>query len=685
MRLFIAYFWKHPKRGLWAVLLALAFALPFANRVSITGSLSGFEAHGSPLFEEAAQFDSLFGRADALLLVAVEPSGQGDFWKGCAELEKRIRKASPGVEIYSPRRFARTYFSLNTASEPPSLDSQLSLLKTHPKMGAFIGQNGQSVLLVAQTQSQAFPVHLMDELRGDVHPSLDTCYVYSIPELEEAIQASLLRDMFLVCGLLLLVVLLYLGWAYRSWKGPLWAIAGMVPSLLFSFLLYGILDIPINVITSLALPVVLVLALCDAIHLLGAIQHEGPTQEALERLATPSFFSSLTSAAAFFSFAFSETANIQMLGLVTGLALLAEFFLSLLLAPLWMPKVMLPSQPPKTLLRVTSHLGRYQKAWTWGFAAMSLGALALLPRLHFQSDPEAFYPNGHVVTTAHRYINSQFQAQNSLSLWGDFPSLNDGQIQRLEQFCDELAQDPRVLRMDRPNQELNWDQGIPFSLPEARKPNPLGPFQSPDGRLFKADFRFRSPEELVAFSQDSANAAAMAQMGLHPHSGALLYDYINHDLARSLFKSLSSSGLAIVFVLWLLTRSWKQALLGLVPNILPLGAAVWAFTLFGLDLNLMTAITAVVCLGLLDDDTVHVLYRRMVLKEPLGGLQHSLLDSALLLSLGFGLFTLSHFYPTRVFGAVSAGVFLIGILGELTFFQRVLDRFSSGVTPPHDP
>jgi predicted RND superfamily exporter protein len=53
-----------------------------------------------------------------------------------------------------------------------------------------------------------------------------------------------------------------------------------------------------------------------------------------------------------------------------------------------------------------------------------------------------------------------------------------------------------------------------------------------------------------------------------------------------------------------------------------------------------------------------------------------MLDSAILLSLGFGLFAFSRFYPTQVFGAVSALVFVVGILGELTFFQQVLDRFN---------
>jgi predicted RND superfamily exporter protein len=121
------------------------------------------------------------------------------------------------------------------------------------------------------------------------------------------------------------------------------------------------------------------------------------------------------------------------------------------------------------------------------------------------------------------------------------------------------------------------------------------------------------------------------------------------------------------------TRSWKQAFIGLIPNVVPLSIAVWVFSLFGFSLNILTAITATVCIGLLDDDTVHLLYRKFVLREPVDTLANSIVNTAILLAVGFGFFVLSDFYPTQVFGGVSALVFVFGILGELTLFQVVMD------------
>jgi predicted RND superfamily exporter protein len=335
------------------------------------------------------------------------------------------------------------------------------------------------------------------------------------------------------------------------------------------------------------------------------------------------------------------------------------------------------SPAPKVLRATLQHFQIQKRSWTWGFALLGVGALLLMPSLRFHSDPEAFYPRGEAISEAHDHFNRQFQSQKSLSIWIENPQEKPEFLETCQTFCEQWKGKDGLVSAELPMQQNEWQEGLPIPLPELNLISPASPYYSQEQQVYKADFKFESTEQLLAFVRDSAFQSQLKSLDFpaYTHSGLLLYEYINQDLARSLFKSLSTSGLAIIFILWLLTRSWKQALIGLIPNLLPLSAAVWAFTLLGVDLNLITAITAVVCLGLLDDDTVHVLYRRMILKEPLGGLEHSMLDSAILLSLGFGLFAFSRFYPTQVFGAVSALVFIVGILGELTFFQQVLDRF----------
>jgi len=678
MQTLIRAIWKRPYLGLLIAALLVALGLPTANRIQISGSLSGFEAKEAPIFEEAKRFDSLFGRTDQLVFVGLSPSGEGDFWQACAQVERSCRHSLKGAHVWSPRAFAQRYFNLVDAQHTLSVDSQLAVLQSHPKIGSLIAQDGKSILVVVQHSLETLPEEFMADLLQSASAGIQTPLVYSIPQLEDAIRHSLIRDIVLICSLIFVLVMAYLIWAYKSWKVPFFSLLAMAPSLIFAFLLYGLFDIPINVITALALPVVLVLSLCDSVHFLGALQHEGSHSSSLMRLAIPSLFSSLTSAAAFFSFFWSETVNIQHLGLITGTALMAEFALSFLLAPLWMKHSQLNSPAPKALSATLQHFQTQKRRWTWGFVLLGIGAILLMPSLRFHSDPEAFYPRGEAITQAHTHFNRQFQAQKSLSIWMENPADKDHFLESCQDFCQRWSQPKGLIDLQQPLQQIEWKEGLPIPLPDIQIASPASPYFSENRQLFKADFRFETTEQLLAFARDSAFQAQLKALPFpaYTHSGVLLYEYINQDLARSLFKSLGTSGLAIVFILWLLTKSWKQALIGLVPNLLPLSAAVWAFTLLGVDLNLITAITAVVCLGLLDDDTVHVLYRRMILKEPLGGLEHSMLDSAILLSLGFGLFAFSRFYPTQVFGAVSALVFVVGILGELTFFQQVLDRFN---------
>lgn len=677
MQNLIRAIWNRPYLGLIAALLLIAIGLPTAQRIEISGSLSGFEAKQAPIFEEAQRFDSLFGRADQLVFIGLKPNGLGDFWKACAQVERQCREIIPGARTISPRAFAIRYFNLTDPEHQLGLDSQLSLLQSHPQLGQLIAADKQSILVVVQHDLETLPENFMESLLAEPSDGAEPPIVYSIPQLETAIRNSLIRDIVLICSLIFVLVMGYLVWAYKSWKVPLFSLLAMTPSLLFAFLLYGLFNIPINVITALALPVVLVLSLCDSVHFLGALQHEGSQPSSLLRLAIPSLFSSLTSAAAFFSFFWSETANIQHLGLITGTALMAEFALSFLLAPLWMKNSQINSPAPKVLRATLQHFQTQKRSWTWGFALLGIGALLLMPSLRFHSDPEAFYPRGESISEAHDHFNRQFQSQKSLSIWMENPQEKPGFLETCQSFCEQWKGKDGLVSAQLPLQQSEWNEGLSIPLPELKNSNPASPYYNAEKQVYKADFKFETTEQLLAFVRDSAFQTQLKSLGFpaYTHSGVLLYEYINQDLARSLFKSLGTSGLAIVFILWLLTRSWKQALIGLVPNLLPLSAAVWAFTLLGVDLNLITAITAVVCLGLLDDDTVHVLYRRMILKEPLGGLEHSMLDSAILLSLGFGLFAFSRFYPTQVFGAVSALVFVVGILGELTFFQQVLDRF----------
>jgi predicted RND superfamily exporter protein len=157
-------------------------------------------------------------------------------------------------------------------------------------------------------------------------------------------------------------------------------------------------------------------------------------------------------------------------------------------------------------------------------------------------------------------------------------------------------------------------------------------------------------------------------------SPTILLDEINKSVSKSLINSTLSSLLVIFLIILILSKSISISLLSLVPNLVPLSFIIVVFYLTGLEINILTAITGVVCLGLLDDDTVHILYRKIWLKEEMGELSFSILSTAILLIIGFSLFLTSSFEPIRVFGSLSAFVFLIGVICEMTIMQWVLNK-----------
>ena len=100
-----------------------------------------------------------------------------------------------------------------------------------------------------------------------------------------------------------------------------------------------------------------------------------------------------------------------------------------------------------------------------------------------------------------------------------------------------------------------------------------------------------------------------------------------------------------------------------------------------LDLNILTAITTVVCLGIIVDDTIHVIYRKKVLKLKNDELGYGIITTSIILIGGFLTFMLSSFQPSQVFGYVSAMIFFVTMVADLTILPFLLDLTSKKKLP----
>lgn len=637
-------------------LLLMVGLLSQLPHLQMTGSLDGFAAGDSAVFQDARSYDSIFGQSKFRYYWSITPQANAKlgFLTSCTQFEQALKKQTPALEFLSSSGQLRKFARLRLYPKQMSARDFLKIAAQHPQLGKLISKDGKSFLLIADYKGASVPLKKVAALQQMEFPQISQIRGFGMQGLEAAIASSMQEDILTITGLIFILFGGYLFWRYRRLSAIIYLVSNMLLSILLTVCLFPLFGYQMTVVSVLALPIVLVLSLSDAIHLLGGIAKGQTSAVTLRKIWIPSLLSSLTTAIAFFSFYFNDAPNMVQLGMVTGTAVLLEFLVSMALAQQFLHMVNLRKAESQVILNTSHFLERRQKQIGWGLLALVLAALLLLPKLRFEAATDDFFPDGHPVTKEHAFFRSQFDAQKVLHLW--FDATPDDSLKRI-QIANWLDQQHAA-------HLLHWE----FKPQQAQKP-------------LAASIYFTDTKAIGAYYRQLEYKGDFKRegLGLHAYSPFVVFDVVNQQVAASLFWSLLTASAAIVLLMLWLTRNPLQALLGFIPNLVPLAAVVVFFVVFDQGLNMLTALTLVVCVGLLDDDTIHVLYQKYVLRAPVAQMNPIIIHAAILLALGFGCFVFSNFKPTRIFGGVSALVFVIGLLGELTLFQWILNQFNREV------
>lgn len=656
------------------------------------GRLDGFGISGSENFRAVEQADSLFGLQNRIWLLVHPASGKrNEVLEGLARLHGEIHAAFPQVSIDSPLEFYRempAYFS----GDDHTLHAFLARGETVPLLTGLVDAKSNSFLVLLRVPGGAnFNTGKLDNVLKKNYPGLGKISPVSSYHLSESIAEYIRKDLRLLTAVILGFFLLYFLLVFRK-PGAIVHTAFSVGScVLTCVLLFGILHFDLNLVSVLAIPVVLILSLSDSVHLLSGWSHFHYIADKQERLAkvlghyiVPSFFSSATTSAAFYSFCFfNDSVFIREFGLVTGTALLAEFLFTFLLSPF----LLYHFDPGKVrgakFAALSSWLLKYRKPISAVMIASLLLAVSLSSRLQFRSNTDLFFPLHSEIAATHDEVKKNFYTQIGADLVISETGSRDSASPELENYVRSLSAKLRVHPQIR---EVNSVTDTFFLVSPAGFSENLydrlgksNPYYNDSADAYRVELWFASADSAYVFCSRELPeilASKPKQFQVSCASPSLVMNDVNAHVSASLLSSLAGSVLVILLFIFLLTRSLRITLLSLIPNLVPVGIAVLIYFFSGMSLNIMTAMTAVVCIGLLDDDTIHILYRRLWLKEPLNELSFSILSTAFLLAAGFGFFLLSNFQPTRVFGWVSALIFLAGVFSEITLFQFILDTLN---------
>jgi len=577
-----------------------------------------------------------------------------------ANLRQRLTGLDDRIIVTSIDAASDQLFLYRLLPDDP-VSGLLGMLGDDPRSTTIINRDNTRFLIII-TSPEALRQPVLDVLDAHTWKAMYTEHaVLASAQLERDVVAGLAKDLRLLMPAIVSVTLVALFVAFGYWRALLLPLFASAASMIVTFALFSVTFVTINLITLLALPVVLIVGLANSCHFLAnaasglASRNNVDTavRLTLQRVGPPFFFSTLTTSVALASLSFNELPPIASLGLLSATALLIVFLLVLLAAPLSLRWYLRGSgggwQEARPFAAFSAWLAIWRPHISAALLLTMIGGAITVPLLTVKSEPRAFFPDAAPFSSALRLFEDEFYVFSPLRVL--LSAHNDDRLMALQSSATlrlELADHPGIRKV-------------------AMQPALHGRNAYVLSALLASEGELSSIRALL----DSAGQGENADV-IYSHA-SLVYGDIDRQAMVSLLRSLGwSVGLIFAAVL-VVFRSLRAMLSAMLANAVPLMFVCGAVWLIGSPLNLVTVFVFLVALGVIVDDSIHILCWRATGDSVSGSsIEFSVLLSTVMLCLGLLLCQLSDFPTTRQFAAYCALALVCAVVSNLSVLPLLL-------------
>ena len=508
---------------------------------------------------------------------------------------------------------------------------------------------------------------------------------------------------------------------FRSWRKMLLSLVGIGVSILWTLGLYSLMGFTYNVLSSMIVPLIVVLAIADDVHMMQHWEEErrhGDNEHAFKatvaHLAAPLLGASATTALGMLSLATSHVVAVRAFGIGAAVGIMMDFVISLVFIPTlltWMKPDLREAPHERYLIapleRVAAFSCRHPRRVL--VASVLVGGLAALGILRLRVDTNHinFFRRGHPISRSAAVIDRKLAGVYSFQIMLEGPpdSLKTPDaLHRIDRLEAQLRAFPHVRKVSsvadyvkRIHQELNGGETGAARIPDDGDTIAQELFVfalGGDGRhelerVVASDYsRAQISVKLESMSSDvvleqieAADRLARASFEGTPISALTtgsgrLFSTLDHYLVTSQLSSFATAFVTVFGVIFIVFRSARFGILTIVPNLLPVLAVLGVMGFLDISMNVATVMLASVALGVVDDDTIHFInrYRREVaagagtdeaIRMATAHEGRASLTTALINSCGFAVLLLSEYRPTAWFGGLLALTLAVAFLAEV--------------------
>jgi predicted RND superfamily exporter protein len=705
-----------------AILTAASVVLLFDPGLKQDYRLEAFVASRDDSYRRFRHFMEEFS-SNEIAIIAVEGHNprSPDLLQVVEDLTRQVRTLKPVQQVFS------------IADIPSGVRAVLGdRLLTHPLFrDNIISRDGRTAAIAMQMSGEdtggEVRKHTVARLRALVadarraHPELAIIlagpYVTLI-DMYEYVQRDLI--VFSLAAFGMLVVTLWI--VFRHWRPMVYATAVSASATLCTLGLAIVCGFVTSLITQMIVILVAVLSVASCVHLAVATEETTlrlPTADrreqalaTLRRMIPPCTVVIATTAAGFASVCISPISPIRLFGLLMvcglGISLVWAFPATVAIAGSE-PSRAARTWLPRGLRRVARFSDR-RRGFTFALFAVATAYCALgARRLQFESDFVKNFRTHSEVRQSYYFLGRRLAPVGSMEIVVRADDHRDMLTPANVRTADVFARDmveryPSVrkaqtlgdvltlLGADLPDSEL--DLRVRLGLVEAVPGGKefLRNFLNEDRSAMRVNFRVTEgvpvDEKLrVAHEVRDAARAAFGD-GFSVEVTGLYYFYATliRGLVRDQYRSVAIAIPAVFVLMLLLLRSWRVALLAMVPNLLPIVFCLGAMGWTRIPVNMTTAMMLSVIFGIAVDDTLHYLWRFREELAAAGDYHAALLAThasvgractftTVVIAGGFWILVLSEFLPTAYFGGLIGFTMMGALAADLLLLPALLITF----------
>ena len=608
--------------------------------------------------------------------------------------------------------------------------------------GLIVSRDGRAVALVVR------PVILKESLaRRDIQVALDaaiaaeklspvhTATAGTVAQTVEELR-SIWRDSAIFIPLTVVIGLALLWWVVGRVRPVV--VGGLAMGMVVSVSIAGLVisGQPYTPITAMIPTLMAAYTIATLLHLYAAIQRgriallTRPQRiaRALQDTYKPGLFNVLTTGAGLLSLLWVDIPPVQAFGLSGAIGTLMVFLVVFILVPPILLKWDTPRWPRRSSgFTLARHIAvtiavfslRHAKAVLATTVVLVLATIPLVMQVKVESNLIKFFAPDHSISRSTDRVEDKLSGVTGLEIvltGTERDSLKDpvrlAQIKELQAWLERQPEIDRTFSLvdviEEMNRAFSGDEQGAGTLPMSRKQieQLLLIYDGKD--LYELVNReFQRSRIALNLNVHGANEIGLvieriqARLSEHPINdtktdfagfGKLFSDQEDR-IVDGQVRSFISAFVQILLLLAWLFRSFRGALICLIPNLAPLFFIFVVMGSTGIALDVATVLIAGVILGIIVDDTIHLyhgyLHRIRHGVSPVFAIIRSVESSgraviaiSVILIAQFSLLGLSDFRPTAHFGMLCAVGLFAGQLFELLLMPALLGLKLKKMHPP---